>query len=492
MEALSLLKYWRASPAAANVRTNSTCTTTIAAASSTLKQPPVTDDEDDDEGPFFDLEFALPDDADDADDGDEDEDEEEEEDPVEGSEETDGEREFDLAVSSEGRSDPNLTLSPSDDLFFKGKLVPLEPSTFNPSSEPNSKTPQFPASFLKSATKFRIFLLGFKKPKPSTTETTATTAPPKQQQSKLFTVKLKVDDAPIVSLFTRDSSSRSSTNKMQRSQQRLQPQQQQDDMVSEDGVSSSDAKRFTKDVVHKYLKRIKPLYVKVSRKYGEKLRFSGQLSLGPVKTPAAAAGGGGGLMSGVTAAAAAAGNSEGTPAGVDVGDGEAEAVHTQPATSPVPPPAAAPNRNHLPAGLRVVCKHLGKSRSASAAVAVVAPSSAATPLQGQGQRRDDSLFQQQDGIQSAIAHCKKSFHASKEAPAKGKKPAFDSVFVECEKKEKNHADFKSLQIVFVLIRFSSSGQRELLSVSVPASGETVGVLRNEVRVKKASFKGDID
>jgi hypothetical protein len=58
--------------------------------------------------------------------------------------------------SSNDRADLNLSLSPSDDLFFKGRLVPIEPSSlvFNP-SEPNSKQQQlFPVSLLKSATKF--------------------------------------------------------------------------------------------------------------------------------------------------------------------------------------------------------------------------------------------------------------------------------------------------------------------------------------------------
>ncbi|MCI56726.1 putative membrane-associated kinase regulator 2, partial [Trifolium medium] len=61
----------------------------------------------------------------------------------------------------------------------------------------------------------------------------------------------------------------------------------------------------------------------------------------------------------------------------------------------------------LPAGLRVVCKRLGKSRSASSATP--SPDATAVP----SRRRDDSIVQQQDGIQSAILHCKSSFNASK-------------------------------------------------------------------------------
>ncbi|XP_010270646.1 PREDICTED: probable membrane-associated kinase regulator 2 [Nelumbo nucifera] len=66
-------------------------------------------------------------------------------------------------------------------------------------------------------------------------------------------------------------------------------------------------------------------------------------------------------------------------------------------------------QGNLPAGLRVVCKHLGKSRLASSAVAAV------QPVGFQARRCDDSLLQQQDGIQSAILHCKRSFNASRDS-----------------------------------------------------------------------------
>lgn len=69
-------------------------------------------------------------------------------------------------------------------------------------------------------------------------------------------------------------------------------------------------------------------------------------------------------------------------------------------------PAREKQENGLPAGIRLVCKHLGKSKSASAAGGLAA--TVAPPLN----RRDDSLLQQHDGIQSAILHCKRSFNAS--------------------------------------------------------------------------------
>ncbi|KAM1747871.1 hypothetical protein ACFX12_008933 [Malus domestica] len=72
------------------------------------------------------------------------------------------------------------------------------------------------------------------------------------------------------------------------------------------------------------------------------------------------------------------------------------------------------NRGNILAGLRVVCKHLGKSWSFSSTVAA-APSGVVIT-----QMRDDSLLQQQDGIQSAILHCKRSFNASRAEPLSSK------------------------------------------------------------------------
>ncbi|KFK26880.1 hypothetical protein AALP_AA8G305300 [Arabis alpina] len=71
-------------------------------------------------------------------------------------------------------------------------------------------------------------------------------------------------------------------------------------------------------------------------------------------------------------------------------------VTTSPASSPA---AREKQRKNIPSGIR---RQLGKSRSASAAVGGMSPAN----------RVDDSLQVQQDGIQSAILHCKKSFHGS--------------------------------------------------------------------------------
>ncbi|PKA65375.1 putative membrane-associated kinase regulator 5 [Apostasia shenzhenica] len=70
--------------------------------------------------------------------------------------------------------------------------------------------------------------------------------------------------------------------------------------------------------------------------------------------------------------------------------------------SPAPTVASFPSR------FRVMPERLKKSRSAPSAVAAVA-----SPPPAMTARRDFSLLQEDDGIQSAIAHCKRSFHAER-------------------------------------------------------------------------------
>ncbi|KAJ0986250.1 hypothetical protein J5N97_004606 [Dioscorea zingiberensis] len=294
MESLSMLKQWRAST---TKQSRSTTTTTIA---STILQED-DDGDGDDEGPFIDLEFSVPDE--------------------------DADKNSDDDDPAALRADSNLSLSP-DDLFFKGRLIPSETSSLVFSTSESNPKPQFPVSLLKS--KFRVFMLGSKKTKTSISDISGATASPKHQQhninnsssnnNKLF-VRFKVEEVPLVSLFTRDNSSKSSK------------------LHSENGDTvATEDKKFSKEVLQRYLSKIK------------RLRFSGQLgSVSSVSKP----------------------GSDGNP----------------------------------PPGLKPVHRRLGKSRSASATVAAV---------RSPPRRRDDSLLQQQDGIQSAIAHCKRSFNADKE------------------------------------------------------------------------------
>lgn len=414
MEAFSLLKYWRRGGAtgvfsadAAGTHPRSAVLTAVSSHSSDSDDD-IDGDGDGDDGPFFDLEFsAVPEDE-----------VEEEEVKVEGNErckissnqeedesdldesENEAEVKFTLSSSSssvEGVDPNNVSLSPSDELFFKGSLVPIEPSSLLlTASEANSK---FSSSLLKSATKFRVLMLKLKKPKANATEKTGksdgdVSATPKLQvkkvsenekaetqnrtQSKFLTVKFKVEEVAIKSLFTRDNSSKGNNNSSSSSSSKTQKRNLDEACSTNAANSPSDEKKFSKDVMQKYLKKVKPLYIRVSKRYGEKLKFSGQLSL-------------------TGNAATKAGPSPPPSTAV-----KEEAVTDVPQTV-----EKNQKQGNIPTGLRIVRKHLGKSRSASSAVV------AATPVASN--RRDDSLLQQQDAIQGAILHCKRSFNSSRDS-----------------------------------------------------------------------------
>jgi hypothetical protein len=351
-----LLKYWRAGGSIVGLPPSTTDSTTTILTTADTTSSSDDDDNNEDEGPFFDLEFTAPEEEEDnvseeTNQQQHDENEEEE------SEEDDDEFKITLSPSNNERSDANLSLSPSEDLFFKGKLVQLKPSSFilnnNNTSEPNSK-PQFTASLLKSATKFRVFMSGLKKPK-----TDSVTV--KKQKPDRNRIKFKVEEVPIVSLFTRDNSSKGNTNNNK--------SQNQKQNTEHEPLSPLEEKRFSKEVVmHKYLKMVKPLYIRVSRRYSH-----GEKSSEKVEAEIATE-------------------------GETVVESEENNAKSQNQNQ---------KQGNIPAGLRVVYKHLGKSRSASSAVA------ASPPVLVSSKRRDDSLLQQQDGIQGAILHCKRSFNASR-------------------------------------------------------------------------------
>ncbi|KAK2425922.1 putative membrane-associated kinase regulator [Trifolium repens] len=372
MEAFSLLKYWRAGgsivglpPSTTDSTTTTVNTTTILTTADTTSSSD--DDNNEDEGPFFDLEFTAPEEEEENVSEETYQQQHEEEEESE-EEEDDDEFKITLSPSNNERSDANLSLSPSEDLFFKGKLVQLKPSSFilnnnNNTSEPNSK-PQFTASLLKSATKFRVFMSGLKKPKTdSVTE--------KKQKPERNRIKFKVEEVPIVSLFTRDNSSKGNTNNTNNNKSQNLKQN-----TEHEPLSPLEEKRFSKEVVmHKYLKMVKPLYIRVSRRYSH-----GEKSSEKVEAEIATE-------------------------GETVVESEENNVKSQ-----------NQKQGNIPAGLRVVYKHLGKSRSASSAVA------ASPPALVLSNRRDDSLLQQQDGIQGAILHCKRSFNASRECESSSQLP----------------------------------------------------------------------
>ncbi|CAN4085832.1 unnamed protein product [Withania somnifera] len=192
------------------------------------------------------------------------------------------------------------------DVFYKPKPFPIDS---------NSKPPS-PISILKSAPKFR--------PEKVSIDDSSLVSPKIQTQkpSKRFAV------SPV---FTRDNSLRS---KMQNGKE--------EELLVE--------KKFVREDVPKYLKLMKPLYARASKRYTDKIGGS------PLSSPS-----------------------------------------TQSMCSP-----RKGSEEKRVTAFGAVRKHLGKSRSAASTFSGASPS----PLN----RRDDSLLQEQnDGIQGAILHCKRCY-----------------------------------------------------------------------------------
>ncbi|WMV20627.1 hypothetical protein MTR67_014012 [Solanum verrucosum] len=218
------------------------------------------------------------------------------------------------------------------DLVFTGpderpKLDNSKSVSVNTPREPESprdsiSKPQSPISILKSAPKFRVFFLGLRKTKLEKVGIdNSSPSSPKFQTQKL---NLK-----------RDNSLRS----------KLQSEKEEELSVDES------LKKFVRVDVPKYLKLMKPLYARASKRYTDKI------SVSPLSSPSA------------------------------------QSMCSPRKTSEV----------KRVSSFGSVRKHLGKSRSAASTFAAGASSS---PLN----RRDNSLLQEQnDGIQGAILHCKRCY-----------------------------------------------------------------------------------
>ncbi|KAF2570196.1 hypothetical protein F2Q70_00001476 [Brassica cretica] len=404
MEAFSLLNYWKNNGGGgvssglsflppqssdSSCRYSGEATTIVTSVS--VKE---TEEEDagDDEGPFFDLKLSVP--VEEEEESEEHGDEVSEDDVGGGksgegdSDCTEGgcEYKFTLSSCSGGEDegvDQDLIVSPSGDVYLKGQIVEeVEPPSTGTEQTCSVKAPaaQLSASILKSATKLRVFMLGMKKSKlllaksgdldkqnPPLPPSQPPSQSPESQLKSTVTVSFKPEEVPVVSLFTRDNSSRNSSSSSSSpcTSTTTKRQNGNEPVVSEEN-------RFV--MMQKYLKKVKPLYVRVSRRYGEKLKHSGPLSLdssAPATIPTA-----------------------------------------EKAGSPVKKAHKPGNINiNIPAGFKVVRKRLGKSRSSSSTTTIPPATTVTTP--SESRRRDDSLLQQQDSIQSAILHCKRSFNSSR-------------------------------------------------------------------------------
>ncbi|KAI3471181.1 hypothetical protein Pfo_027844 [Paulownia fortunei] len=210
----------------------------------------------------------------------------------------------------------------------------------------NSKTLS-PVTLLRSTPKFKVFMLGFRKSsKCEKTESNAElkgsqlnqfSKSSKIEESNRFSVKCRVEEMPVASILARGNSLRSQ-------------------LLKETSDYETSSKKSSRDEVPKYLKLIKPLYLKVWKRQNEKAKLTDSLT---------------------------------------------------PSSSPVMAPVNLSRRKFSEGSrvgsFKIVVKQLGKSRSASAAVGM------APPL---ARLRDDSLLEQDDGIQGAVLYCKKSYNSS--------------------------------------------------------------------------------
>uniref|UniRef100_J3KXV9 Uncharacterized protein n=1 Tax=Oryza brachyantha TaxID=4533 RepID=J3KXV9_ORYBR len=182
MESFTFLKFLRGGAAAGN-RAGAVAATTIAA-SACEDGGGGGGGEVDDDASFFDLEFAVP--------GDE------------------------SAASDAEEERVEFNFSVAGDVESGGEVVAVDDAVAPCGGEPGdakvvelvSEAAPPPASFLKPATKFRVLLLKLRKPKvPVAAECNGGGSP--APKTNRFLIKFRVDDAPFVSLFTRDNSSRS-------------------------------------------------------------------------------------------------------------------------------------------------------------------------------------------------------------------------------------------------------------------------------------------
>ncbi|WJX14455.1 hypothetical protein P8452_04717 [Trifolium repens] len=304
MDALNFLKFWK---------NNTTTTSNITVPHLVVE----TDTESDEDDSFFDLELTI-----------NDFDNKTNNNPQTKTHKTSN-------ITYEKTNVPKKTtfpLSPNEPIS-KRKVLPIEPIS----------KPQSPISLLRSAPSFRIFT--FRKQRRTGSEKTEElrkTECEKNQrkETKVFAVKLNIEDFHSTPTLSRDNSTRSFGIKVQNQ-----------------GTEEAKPERVSKEILQKYLKLIKPLYVKVSKRYNDKVKFSGD---------------------GMT-------------------------VNASPSSSPAVGSVGLrkEKQGSFPAGMKVVSKHLGKSRSSGTVAGVGSPAN----------RSDDTLLQQHDGIQSAILHCKRSFNS---------------------------------------------------------------------------------
>ncbi|VFQ67683.1 unnamed protein product [Cuscuta campestris] len=210
MEAFSLLKNWRGAAYGDGGGLPSSSTTASSSAVVTAVSPHFTatesdsDSDTDDDGPFFDLEFAAGED--------------------DGGDEKPHENE-DIFVDAQLSETDGGSGSGEDEEGEKSSASPPDGTLTASEADPKN-----PASQSKSTTKFRVLMLKLKKTKQNLEKLDPKSKQKAQNQGekKFFTVKLRVEEPKIKSLFRRDTSS-----------------------------SASEESKSSKEMIQKYLKSVR-------------------------------------------------------------------------------------------------------------------------------------------------------------------------------------------------------------------------------------------
>lgn len=216
--------------------------------------------------------------------------------PTSGEDDSEDEFDLDLSVCSASAPNPNQCISYVDNLLYQGQLLPLRliptPLEYDmdikdihaslqqfSSNVPAGVKTQFP-KLLITAAKLKISLFGFSKSAKFGRDlmfpcaeygTGIDMESPVTNQSRLLTVKSKAMEVPLVSFFTRDFCGGAKRDGNVHGFQK-----KSEDYDNGEGQSCKDIdrdKKTAKQIVQKYAKKIKPLYVKMLQRGSEKIRL---------------------------------------------------------------------------------------------------------------------------------------------------------------------------------------------------------------------------
>ncbi|KAH9291956.1 hypothetical protein KI387_042860 [Taxus chinensis] len=194
-----------------------------------------------------------------------------------------------LSISSSIQPNPNESISSASNLLHKGQMLPQQVSpnvdTVRKLEVDDGKAPQqrgnvngikthFP-TLLRTASKFKIPPSGMKNSAKVGMNLQAEYGSgidsSVQKQNKFFTVRFKVVEVPLFFRLTRDNSRGSGRDE---SSTDFQKKSEDPDGNIAECKSNERNKKKVKEILLKYVKMIKPLYVKISQRHNEKTRHA--------------------------------------------------------------------------------------------------------------------------------------------------------------------------------------------------------------------------